>query len=113
MNDYKLINELLEDGSESSMLKLKMIVDFNEFDGCLTMQIGDNGEMGVESNCFLIKEENVNKILNLFENDKKLENFKFLRKFAHLSKQGCSEMYNFAKDNFTNGISKEQMLSFL
>lgn len=29
MNDYKLINSLLEDGSDSSILKLKMIVDFN------------------------------------------------------------------------------------
>lgn len=28
MNDYNLINSLLEDGSETSILKLKMIVDF-------------------------------------------------------------------------------------
>lgn len=28
MNDYKLINKLLKDGSEQSLLKLKMIVDF-------------------------------------------------------------------------------------
>ena len=31
MNDYKLINSLFEDGSESALLKLKMIVNFEEF----------------------------------------------------------------------------------
>lgn len=31
-NDYKLINLLLEDGSESSILKLKMIVDLDDND---------------------------------------------------------------------------------
>lgn len=30
MNDYALINSLLEDGSEASILKLKMIVDFDD-----------------------------------------------------------------------------------
>lgn len=32
MNDYKLINSLLKDGSEQSLFKLKMIVDLEEFD---------------------------------------------------------------------------------
>lgn len=32
MNDYKLINNLLEDGSEQAILKVKVITDLSLFD---------------------------------------------------------------------------------
>lgn len=38
MNDYSLINSLLEDGSEASILKLKMIFDWDEVGKNLTQQ---------------------------------------------------------------------------
>lgn len=38
MNDYKLINSLLEDGSPESLLKLKMVFNFDELlNNCYTI----------------------------------------------------------------------------
>lgn len=82
MNDYKLINSLLEDGSESSILKLKMIVDFNEFDGYTL--ITENNISYYSNNSYLIKDENIERFINLIENKEILDNFNFLRRYKYM-----------------------------
>ena len=82
MNDYDLINKLLEDGSEASLLKIKMIFDFEDYLGIYDELKNENllkflelfydlfeehySENSLE--IVLIKSENKFKVVEMFKN---------------------------------------------
>lgn len=87
MNDYALINSLLKDGSEQSLLKLKMIVDFEDTD-----------------HNFIYKKYYYNFIM-LFEDFFKNEFRYFPEMASHVSNNKFNKVLRTFKESFEFGFS--------
>lgn len=92
MNDYQLINSLLEDGSEQSILKLKIIVNFDKI-------------------CYIdIKEENFIKFVNIFK-DKFDHVFSVCPEIIKVIHNGCKvEIVKMFKQDFDKLFSEQPHL---